>query len=90
LGTPGAHGAGVAGTQGIGVSTPSAAAVAAATVGFAGDEHMPNDMMLTNGTLSVITPSIKELLWCGRGVGTKVDGAAPKGVHCVTAVPATC
>ena len=33
VGTPGAHGATVSGTQGMGVSTPKAAAVAAATVG---------------------------------------------------------
>ena len=30
--------------QGIGVSTPNAAAVAAATVGFAGEEHIPKVM----------------------------------------------
>ena len=35
VGTPGAQGAGNTGTQGIGVSTPSAAEVAAATVGLA-------------------------------------------------------
>jgi hypothetical protein len=35
--------------HGIGVSTPMAAAVAAATAGFAGDMHMPNGMMLTMG-----------------------------------------
>ena len=34
---PGAHGAVITGTQGIGVSTPIAAAVAEATVGFAID-----------------------------------------------------
>lgn len=49
LGTPGAHGAGVTGTQGIGVSTPDAAAVAVATAGLEGVMHMPNDMMLTIG-----------------------------------------
>ena len=37
VGDPGAQGAGMTGTHGIGVRTPSAAAVAAATVGFAGD-----------------------------------------------------
>ena len=37
VGTPGAHGVGVLGTQGMGVSTPSAAAVAEATVGLASD-----------------------------------------------------
>ena len=36
--------------QGIGVSTPRAAAVAAATVGFAIELHIPNGMMFTIGT----------------------------------------
>ncbi len=35
VGDPGAHGVGVTGMQGIGVNTPNAAAVAAATIGFA-------------------------------------------------------
>jgi len=46
---PGTHGAGVLGIQGMGVSTPRAAAVAAATVGFASDVHTPKGMMLTMG-----------------------------------------
>ena len=41
VGAPGIHGAAVAGTQGIGVKTPSAAAVAAITVGLQGLEHIP-------------------------------------------------
>jgi len=49
VGAPGTQGAVVTGMQGIGVSTPMAAAVAAATVGFAGDMHMPNDMTFTMG-----------------------------------------
>ncbi len=49
VGAPTTHGDDVAGTQGIGVRTPSAAAVAAATVGFAGELHMPNGMMFTSG-----------------------------------------
>ena len=52
VGLPGSHGAGVAGTQGIGVRIPSAAEVAAATVGLAGEEHIPNGIMLTMGVLS--------------------------------------
>ena len=44
-----AHGAAVAGRQGIGVRTPSAAAVAAATIGLAGLEHMPNGATFTIG-----------------------------------------
>ena len=53
VGTPGVHGV-VAGIQGIGVSTPSAAAVAAATVGLAGDMHMPDVGMLVIGAQSMM------------------------------------
>jgi hypothetical protein len=49
---PGAHGAGVKGTQGMGVSTPIAAAVAAATCGFDGLWHIPKGMMFFIGMLS--------------------------------------
>lgn len=49
VGAPGTHGDTVAGMHGIGVRTPRAAAVAAATIGFAGDMHMPKGMMLTSG-----------------------------------------
>jgi hypothetical protein len=49
---PGVHGADVAGTQGCGVSTPAAAAVAAATCGFSGDLHIPNDAMFVIGKVS--------------------------------------
>ena len=49
-GDPGVQGAGVTGTQGMGVSTPSAAAVAAATWGLASEEHMPKGMMFFMGT----------------------------------------
>jgi len=47
--TPGDQGETVAGTQGIGVNTPIAALVAAATVGLDGDEQVPNDIIFTNG-----------------------------------------
>lgn len=46
---PGTHGAVMTGTQGIGVNTPDAAAVAVMTVGFVGALHMPNGIMLTIG-----------------------------------------
>jgi hypothetical protein len=49
VGAPGTHGETVAGIQGIGVRTPIAAAVAAATIGLAGDMHIPNGIMFTNG-----------------------------------------
>jgi hypothetical protein len=49
VGAPGAHGAGVTGMQGIGVNTPRAAVVAAATVGFAMEEQVPKGEMFTMG-----------------------------------------
>ena len=49
VGAPGIHGATVMGIHGMGVSTPIAAAVAAATMGLAGDMHMANGMILTRG-----------------------------------------
>lgn len=49
VGAPGTQGETVAGMQGIGVRTPMAAAVAAATIGFAGDMHMPNGIIFTIG-----------------------------------------
>lgn len=48
-GAPGVQGELVAGMQGCGVSTPNAAAVAAATCGLATLIHIPNGMMFTNG-----------------------------------------
>src|SRR5579884_2094357 len=50
----GAHGAGVTGIQGMGVRTPSAAAVAEATVGLDRLVHIPNGGMFTIGMMSVI------------------------------------
>jgi hypothetical protein len=54
---PGTQGATVMGIQGIGVSTPKAAVVAAATVGLAKDEHMANGMIFTMGILSIMLAS---------------------------------
>ena len=54
FGTPATHGAGVAGMHGIGVSTPSAADVAAATVGFAMLVQAPNGIMFTIGMWSMM------------------------------------
>ena len=50
VGAPGTQGAGVFGMHGVGVSTPSAAAVAAAVVGLARLVHGPNGMMFIIGT----------------------------------------
>lgn len=49
VGAPGTQGATVLGMQGMGVNTPSAAAVAEATVGLANDMHTPNGGMLAMG-----------------------------------------
>src|SRR5258706_11789794 len=49
VGEPGDHGEVVTGMQGCGVSTPSAAEVAAATCGFDNVMHIPKGMMLTFG-----------------------------------------
>ena len=49
VGEHGAQGAAVAGIQGIGVKTPSAAAVADATTGFAMEEHIPKVGMFVMG-----------------------------------------
>ncbi len=46
---PGSQGAVVAGIQGMGVSVPNAAVVAAATWGLARELHMPNGRIFTNG-----------------------------------------
>lgn len=45
----------VQGIHGMGVRTPSAAAVAAATMGFAGLEHIPKGRIFKNGTWSDFT-----------------------------------
>src|SRR3546814_16666397 len=58
VGAPGTHGDVVAGMQGIGVSTPIAAEVAAATVGFATEVHMPNGLMFSIGTWSMIVAAV--------------------------------
>jgi hypothetical protein len=78
VGAPGIQGAAVAGIQGIGVSTPKAAAVAAATTGLAGDMHTPKGMILTIGLWSMMFaaggPS-QVTLFAGSTI--KGDGAAP-------------
>ena len=79
VGEPGAQGAVVTGMQGMGVSTPSAAAVAEATAGLDGVMHMPKGMMFTMGTKSMMfAAGMLEhmVLFTGRTV--KVPGAAPK------------
>jgi hypothetical protein len=78
---PGVQGLGVLGTQGIGVKTPKAAAVADATVGFAGEVHMPKGIMLVMGMLSMILASGVWVKTLFLGRTTSELGAAPK-LHC--------
>jgi hypothetical protein len=54
---PGLQGV-VTGIHGIGVKTPSAAAVAAATVGLDGVVHIANGLMLAIGAKSMIVAAI--------------------------------
>jgi hypothetical protein len=51
---PFTHGQNTAGRQGISCNLPPAAAVAAATEGFAGDLQRPNGARFLNGSLSLI------------------------------------
>jgi hypothetical protein len=90
VGVPGAQGAGVMGTQGMGVSTPIAAAVAEATVGLARLVHIPNGMMLTMGTLSMMfAAGMLPVIILLTGKTTRVLGARPKE-HCSVAPAQTC
>jgi hypothetical protein len=90
VGAPGTQGATVAGMQGIGVSTPIAAAVAAATAGFAGDIHMPNGMILVIGMWSMILASgIWSVITRFVGKTTNELGAIPM-VHIIMAPIQTC
>jgi hypothetical protein len=86
---PGVQGV-VTGTQGIGVSTPKAAAVAAATVGFARLVHMPNGAMFVIGAKSMmVAAGIFETDTMDVGNTVSVEGAAPNG-HINIAPETTC
>ncbi len=75
----GAHGAVMTGTQGIGVRTPMAAEVAAATCGLAIDWHMPKGIIFVIGAKSM-TVAISMLPHFGLSgtVTMSDDGAIPK------------
>ena len=79
VGEPGAHGALVAGMQGMGVSAPSAAAVAAATIGLAKELHIPNGGMFNIGTWSMMLAEGAPDSTRFAGSTLSVDGAAPNG-----------
>jgi hypothetical protein len=78
VGAPTTHGAGVTGTQGIGVSTPSAAAVAAATIGLANDMHIPKGGTFTSGFPSRMLAAGVPVSVRFTGGTTNVLGATPK------------
>ena len=88
VGEPGTQGAAVTGMQGIGVSAPNAAAVAAATVGLANELHMPKGGMLTIGLLSMIFAIGMAFMTRLIGRTIRLEGAAPK-LHCSVAPPHT-
>jgi hypothetical protein len=73
----------------MGVNTPSAAAVAAATAGLAGHWHMPKGGMFMIGTWSMIFAAIMLLVITVLGVGIRVLGAMPK-VHFIIAPMQVC
>ena len=77
VGEPGAHGAGIVGIQGMGVSTPRAAEVAAAGGEFVMLVHTPNGAMLAIGALSMmLAAAILSALVVGR-ITLRVLGATP-------------
>ena len=78
VGCPMIQGAVVTGIHGIGVSTPSAAAVAAATVGLVIELHTPNGKIFSNGLLSIIVAAGSVARTLLRGSTMSVEGAAPK------------
>jgi hypothetical protein len=79
VGEPGVQGAGIMGTHGIGVNTPIAALVAAATCGLARLWHMPKGIIFFMGMLSMMVaagfPSTRTLF---SGVTMRLLGATPK------------
>jgi len=89
VGAPGAHGAAVTGMHGMGVSTPKAAAVAAATIGFAGLLHIPNGGMMTMGLLSMMLAAGVPVMVRLAGNTTRLLGATPK-LHIIIAPVQTC
>jgi|TARA_B110000967_G_scaffold194808_1_gene223698 hypothetical protein len=90
VGEPGSQGELVAGMQGMGVSTPRAAAVAAATIGLAGDVHTPKGRTLTKGMWSMIVAAgIFEVITILVGRTANDEGTMPKE-HCIIAPIHTC
>src|SRR4051812_23028334 len=79
IGAPGTQGDDVIGMQGMGVSTPIAAAVAEATIGFVGVMHIPKGGMFTMGRCALIFAASGPPAFVGIPIGmtAKVLGAIP-------------
>ena len=78
VGEPGAHGAGMTGTQAWGAPR------AAMTSGLVGAVHIPNGGMLAMGAKSIIVAAGVGAVTVGADVALNVEGAAPK-LHCIIA-----
>jgi hypothetical protein len=91
VGAPTIQGATVTGTQGMGVRTPNAAAVAAATVGLESVVHILNGGILAIGAKSIIVaangpPAITGIPF---GITSSELGATPNE-HIIIAPAQTC
>jgi hypothetical protein len=90
VGAPGTQGEAVTGMHGMGVSTPSAAAVAAATSGLARLMHIPKGGIFAIGAKSMIVAAGMPLtVVVGALVAMSDAGAAPN-VHIIIAPMTTC
>jgi hypothetical protein len=85
---PGVQGVVVTGMHGIGVSTPSAAAVAEATVGLAIDMHIPKGGMFVTGIKSIMFAAGVVALTRLAGNTLSAEGAIPNE-HIMTAPDVT-
>ena len=84
-GLPGIHGVVTTGTQGAGVNTPKAAAVAEMTAGLEGDEHMPKEPMQVMGAKSLMFSSgLFDNIVILPGLAINGQGLVPK-VHWIIA-----
>lgn len=82
---PGVHGDVVMGTQGMGVSTPMAAAVAEATCGLLGLEHIPKVGMLAIGANAwMLAAGVSHVTGVPVGKTLRTAGAMPN-VHPIVA-----
>jgi hypothetical protein len=76
IGDIGSHGVS-AGTHGIGVKTPSAAAVAAATSGLAKLVHIPNVGMLIGVIDMIVAAGLSSIITIDVGRTSRDAGARP-------------